>query len=38
MNLQAATTMHAQANQATVPHVLALDDDPTIRELIRGVL
>ena len=38
MNIQPATSMHAQANQATVPHVLAVDDDPTIRELVADYL
>ena len=38
MNIQAATNMPAQANQATVPHVLAVDDDPTMRELVADYL
>jgi len=38
MNIQAATNMHEQVHQATVPHVLAVDDDPTIRELIADYL
>ena len=30
--------MHAQTNQTTAPHVLAVDDDPTMRELVADYL
>ncbi len=33
-----ATTMHAQGSQAARPHILAVDDDPTMRELVADYL
>jgi DNA-binding response OmpR family regulator len=38
MSLQAVMNIHPHVNQATVPHILAVDDDPTIRELIADYL
>ena len=33
-----ATTMHVQGSQAARPHILAVDDDPTMRELVADYL
>jgi len=38
MNVRAVMDMHTQGSQAAAPHILAVDDDPTIRELVADYL